>query len=48
MYNFYQTSHLFDPRQLLCISHDIDSFAAIKDLQDLLIFLKNSKFMWIT
>ena len=38
VYNFYKTTHLFDPRQLLCIpciSHDIDSFAAIKDLQDL-------------
>ena len=34
MYNFYKLSHLLDPRQLPCISHDIDSFAAIKDLQD--------------
>ena len=34
MYNFYKASCLFDPRQLSCISLDIDSFAAIKDLQD--------------
>ena len=34
MYNFYKALHLFDPRQLPCISHDIDSFVAIKDLQD--------------
>ena len=27
-------SRLFYPRQLHCINHDIDSFAAIKDLQD--------------
>ena len=30
--NFYKASCLFDRRQLPCISHDIDSFAAIKDL----------------
>ena len=34
MYNFYKAAHIFDPRQLPCISHDIDSFAAIKDFQD--------------
>ena len=34
VYNFYKASHLFDPTQLLCISHDINSFTAIKDLQD--------------
>ena len=34
VYNFYKASCLFDPRQLPCISLDIDSFAAIKDLQD--------------
>ena len=34
VYNFYLASHLFDPKQLTCISYDIDSFAAIKDLQD--------------
>ena len=34
MYNFYKASRLFDPRQLHCISHDIYSFAAIKDLKD--------------
>ena len=33
VYNFYKASRLFDPRQLPCIRHDIDSFAAIKDLQ---------------
>ena len=33
-YNFYKASCLFDPRQLSCISHDIDSFVAIKDSQD--------------
>ena len=34
VYNFYKASHLFDPRQLPCISHIIDNFGAIKDLQD--------------
>ena len=34
MSNFYKASCVFYPRQLPCISHDIDSFAAIKDLQD--------------
>ena len=34
MYNFYKAFRQFDPRQLSCISHDIDSFSAIKDLQD--------------
>ena len=35
VYNFYKATHLFDLRQLPCISHDdIDSFAAIKKLQN--------------
>ena len=34
VYNFYKVSHLFNPKQLPCISHNIDSFTAIKDLQD--------------
>ena len=34
MYNFHKAAHIFDPRQLPCITHDIDSFAAIKDFQD--------------
>ena len=34
VYNFYKAACIFDPIQLPCITHDIDSFAAIKDLQD--------------
>ena len=34
LYNFYKVFCLFDPRQLPCISPDIDSFVAIKNLQD--------------
>ena len=34
VYNFYIASCPFDPRQLLWISYDNDSFAAIKDFQD--------------
>ena len=34
MYNFYKAARIFDPIQLPCITHDIDSFAAIKDFQD--------------
>ena len=34
VYNFYKAAHIFDPRQLPCITHDIDSFAVIKDFQD--------------
>ena len=34
MYNFYKAARIFDPRQLPCITHDIDSFAVIKDFQD--------------
>ena len=34
VYNFYKTIWLLDPRWLLCISHGIGGFSAIKDLQD--------------
>ena len=29
VYDFYKAAHIFDPRQLPCITHDIDCFAAI-------------------
>ena len=34
VYNFYKVARIFDPRQLPCITPDIDSLAAIKDFQD--------------
>ena len=34
VYNFYKAARIFDPRQLPCTTHDIDSFADIKDFQD--------------
>lgn len=34
MYDFYKSACLFDLKQLFCISHDIDSYTVIKDLQD--------------
>ena len=45
VYNFYKATHLFD----LCITHEIDSFAAIKDLQDPSVdFIEEIPNLWIT
>ena len=49
LYNFYKAVHLFDPRQLLGISYNINNLTAIKDFKnpstDLKFFFR---FMWIT